>query len=448
MSGRVRPGETRDGRAVTTEAKRGTVSSTSAVGPAQQRHGRAAFAFIFVTVLLDMLALGIIVPVLPKLIIWFEHGDMATAARQTGIFAFVWAAMQFAFAPVTGALSDRFGRRPMVLLSNFGLGCDYIFMAVAPTLSWLFVGRVISGITSASFPTANAYIADVTPAEQRAAKFGMLGAAFGLGFIVGPAVGGVLGGIGLRYPFWAAAGLSLANALYGFFILPESLPKERRTTFRLAKANPLGALKLLRSHPELFGLATAMFLYYNAHESLPSMFVNYTDYRYHWGVPMTGWALAAVGVGSTVVSAALISWAVKTLGEVRTLFAGMLCGIVGFAVFAAAPSTPVLLAGIPLLSLWGLTSPPMQSLMSRRVAPTEQGQLQGALMSLFGVAGMIAPLVFTNVFALAIAPGRAVQVPGAPYWLAAILMTVGFLIAWSVVRKSAGSVVAEANPAK
>lgn len=406
----------------------------SATGGA--KHGRAAFAFIFVTVLLDMLALGIIVPVLPKLIIRFEHGDMAMAAMQTGVFAFVWAAMQFVFAPVTGALSDRFGRRPVVLLSNFGLGCDYLFMAVAPTLSWLFVGRIISGITSASFPTANAYIADVTPPEKRAAKFGMLGAAFGLGFIVGPALGGTLGGIGLRYPFWAAAGLSLANALYGFFILPESLPKERRAPFNLAKANPLGALKLLRSHPELFGLATAMFLYYNAHESLPSMFVIYTDFRYHWGAQMTGWALAAVGVGSTIVSAALISWAVKTLGEVRTMFTGLLCGVAGFAVFALAPSTPILLAGIPLLSLWGLSSPPMQSLMSRRVAPTEQGQLQGALMSLFGVAGMIAPLVFTQVFALAIAPGRALQLPGAPYWLAAVLLAAGVLIAWNVVRRA------------
>src|ERR1700719_2455082 len=215
------------------------------------QHGRAAFAFIFVTVLLDMLALGIIVPVLPKLIIRFEHGDMSMAATQTGIFAFVWAAMQFVFAPVMGALSDRFGRRPVVLLSNFGLGCDYLLMAVAPTLSWLFVGRVISGITAASFPTANAYIADVTPAEQRAAKFGMLGAAFGLGFVVGPALGGMLGGMGLRYPFWAAAALSLTNALYGFFILPESLPKERRGAVHIFKGKTPGGPELLWLHPRI-----------------------------------------------------------------------------------------------------------------------------------------------------------------------------------------------------
>src|SRR5580692_10517187 len=403
-------------------------------------HGRAAFAFIFITILLDMLALGIIVPVLPKLIIRFEQGDMAMAATQTGVFAFVWALMQFVFAPVTGALSDRFGRRPVVLLSNFGLGCDYIFMAVAPSLSWLFVGRLVSGLTSASFSTAGAYIADVTPEHERAAKFGMLGAAFGLGFIVGPALGGMLGGMGLRYPFWAAAALSLTNALYGFFILPESLPKERRAPFNLRKANPLGALKLLGSHPELLGLASAMFLYYNAHEALPSMFVLYTDYRYHWGTQITGWALAGVGVGSTIVSALLISLAVRKLGELRTLFTGMVCGMAGFATFAFAPSTAIFVIGIPLLSLWGLTSPPMQSLMSRRVGASEQGQLQGALMSLFGVAGMIAPLMFTQVFAVAISPRWGLHFPGAPYWLAAVLMLGSFTIAWSVTRRGVGAI--------
>jgi DHA1 family tetracycline resistance protein-like MFS transporter len=420
------------------------------VPPAQAwGHGRAAFAFIFVTVLLDMLALGIIVPVLPKLIIRFEHGDMSMAATQTGIFAFVWAAMQFVFAPVMGALSDRFGRRPVVLLSNFGLGCDYLLMAVAPTLSWLFVGRVISGITAASFPTANAYIADVTPPENRAAKFGMLGAAFGLGFVVGPALGGMLGGMGLRYPFWAAAILSLANALYGFFILPESLPKQRRAAFSFKKANPMGALKLLRSHPELLGLATAMFLYYNAHEALPSMFVIYTDYRYHWGTQLTGWALAGVGVGSTIVSAVLISLAVRKLGELRTLFTGMVCGMVGFATFAFAPNTAIFVIGIPLLSLWGLTSPPMQSLMSRCVGGSEQGQLQGALMSLFGVAGMIAPLVFTQVFAVAIAPRWGFHFPGAPYCLASALLVGSLAIAWSVTRRGVqAGAVSEVSAAK
>lgn len=403
--------------------------SNSAVnsGP---KHGRAAFAFIFVTVLLDMLALGVIVPVLPRLIVQFEHGDMGTAARQLGYFGIVWAAMQFLFAPVLGVLSDRFGRRPVVLLSNLGLGFDYLLMAWAPTLNWLFLGRIISGITAATFPTGAAYIADVTPEDKRAAKFGMLGAAFGLGFIVGPALGGLLGGFGLRYPFWAAGALSLLNAAYGFFILPESLPPERRApSFNFYKANPIGSLILLRSHPELAGLAVALFFHYLAHESLPSMWVLYTDYRYHWGPQLTGWVLAAIGVGSSIVSAALISLAIKHLGELRTLFTGLFFGMVGFAVYAAAPSTLVFIIGCPLVSLWGLAGPAVQGLMSRRVGPSEQGQLQGANTSLFGVAGMFAPVMFTQIFAVSIP-----KFPGTPFWLASLLLAGSFATVWIVFR--------------
>jgi MFS transporter, DHA1 family, tetracycline resistance protein len=379
-----------------------------------------------------MLALGVVVPILPKLIIQFERGDMAMAAKQVGVFGSIWAAMQFLFAPAIGALSDRFGRRPVVLLSNFGLGCDYILMALAPTLGWLLLGRVISGITSASVPTASAYIADITPEQDRAVKFGWLNAAFGLGFIVGPALGGLLGSINLRYPFWAAAGLSLANAAYGFFILPESLPSDRRAAFRLRNANPLGALNLLRSHPELFGLAAAMFLYYIAHESLPSMFVIYTDYRYRWGARLTGLVLAGVGLCSALVSAGLISMAIKRLGERRTMFTGLFFGITGFGVFALAPDTGFFVVGCALMSLWGLAAPSIQSLMSRRVRPAEQGRLQGALSSLFGIAGMIGPLVFTEVFALGIEHYRSVELPGAPFWLASALLLGSFALAWIV----------------
>src|SRR5580700_4293840 len=220
----------------------------------------AAFAFVWVTVALDMLALGIMIPVLPKLVVEMEHGDIARAANVTGVFGFVWALMQFVFSPLMGALSDRFGRRPVILLSNFGLGADYVLMALAPSLAWLFVGRVISGITSASFPAASAYVADVTPKEQRAAKYGLLGAAFGFGFVVGPGLGGVLGQIDLRLPFWGSAALSLANAAYGFFILPESLPPERRAKVSWHLANPLGSLTLLRSSPTLLGLTGASLL--------------------------------------------------------------------------------------------------------------------------------------------------------------------------------------------
>ncbi|MEY2854878.1 MAG: hypothetical protein RL030_2010, partial [Pseudomonadota bacterium] len=239
--------------------------------------GKPAFIFVFITVALDMMAVGITAPVLPKLIIGFRAGDVASAATWVGIFATLWAAMQFVFAPIIGSLSDRFGRRPVILLSNLGLGLDYLLMAVAPTLSWLFVGRIISGITSASYPTAGAYIADVTPPAERAGKFGMLGAAFGLGFILGPAVGGLLGGIDLRLPFWVAAGLSLANATYGYFILPESLPREKRRPFHLRNAHVASSLRLLRSHRELLGMAAALFIMSLAHESLPNTFVLYAD---------------------------------------------------------------------------------------------------------------------------------------------------------------------------
>lgn len=395
---------------------------------------RATFAFIFVTVMLDMLALGIIVPVLPKLIVHFEHGDMVHAAMQTGVFGFVFAAMQFFFAPVIGSASDHFGRRPVILLSNFGLGCDYILMALAPSLSWLLVGRVISGITSASFPTASAYVADVVPADQRAAKLGLLSASFGLGFIVGPALGGLLGGMGLRYPFYAAAALSLANALYGFFILPESLPPERRSSFHFRKANPLGSLELLRSHPVLLGLASAMFLYYIAHEALPSMFVLYTDYRYHWNERTTGMALAAIGVCSTIVSAVLIGYTIRVFGERRTLFAGLLFGIAGFGLYAAASNTTWFLVGCPLISLWGLTSPPMQSMMTRCVGADQQGKLQGALGSLFGVAGMIGPLLFTEAFAAAIGPQW--NLPGTPYWMATLLLIGSLLLVTAAIARA------------
>ena len=343
--------------------------------------------------------------------------------------------MQFAFAPLIGALSDRFGRRPIVLLSNLGLGCDYILMALAPTIGWLFAGRVISGITSASFPTASAYLSDITNPEERAGKLGMLGAAFGLGFIAGPAIGGLVAPYGLRYPFWVAAILSLLNFCYGAFVLPESLPVEKRSKFGWTRANPFGSFQLLRSHPELFGIAAAMFLQFIAHEALPSMFVLYADYRYSWSERTTGLALALIGFGSTVVSAVLIGLIVKRIGEVRTALAGLLFGVLGYAGFAMAPTTGYFLAAFPLLSLWGIADSPLQSLMSRRVSDSEYGQLQGAIGSLFGVAGMIGPLVFTGVFSAAIAKSRVIPFPGAPFWLGAVLLACSGIVAYRVTRK-------------
>ncbi len=381
-----------------------------------------------------MLALGVMIPVLPKLVVEFLGGDTAGAAMIYGLFGTVWAAMQFLFSPVLGALSDRYGRRPVILTSNLGLGLDYIMMAVAPSLGWLFLGRVISGITGASFATAGAYIADVTPPDERAAKFGMLGAAFGFGFIVGPAVGGLLGSIDLRLPFWAAAALSLTNAAYGLVVLPESLPRERRARFEWRRANALGAVKLLRSHPELFGLAAAGFLAQLAHDSMPSTYVLYVDYRYGWDERTIGLTLAIVGVCSTIVSAGLIRPTVTRFGERRALFAGLAFGAAGLAIYALAPMGALFLVGIPLMALYGLARPAMQGLMSRRVAASEQGRLQGALASLMGIAGVIAPALFTNVFAVFVRARDAVQLPGAPFFLAALLLVGALVVSSRAVR--------------
>src|SRR4051812_16197587 len=293
----------------------------------------AAVIFVLVTVTLDMLAVGLIAPVLPKLILDFLGGDMKVAADWNGIFGTVFAAMQFFFSPVLGVLSDRYGRRPVILLSNLGLGLDYIVMALAPSLSWLFLGRLISGITSSSVPTAMAYIADVVPKEKRAGAFGMVGVAFGLGFILGPAVGGPLGDISPRLPFWVAAGCSLINWLWGYFFVPESLPEERRKPFTLARANPIGSLVLLRSHHELWRLATIQFLAYLAHNAF-TVWALYAIYRYGWSSGMIGLSLAVVGVCAAIISGGLTARMVKWLGERRTLYIGQLCGSLGMLMAA------------------------------------------------------------------------------------------------------------------
>ena len=396
---------------------------------------RAALTFIFVTVVLDVLALGIIVPVLPALIVDFLGGDTARAAETYGLFATAWALMQFVASPILGALSDRFGRRSVILTSITGLGLDYILMALAPSLGWLFVGRVISGITSASFATAAAYIADVTPIEQRAKSFGMIGAAFGLGFVLGPALGGLLGTISPRLPFWISAALCLTNAAYGVFVLPESLPPERRSPrFSWARANPLGSLRLLRSHPELFGLASVTFLYYVAHEVLPSTFVLYTSYRYGWNTGTVGLTLAFVGVCTAIVSGGLVGPIVARIGERRAALTGLTFGAIAFAIYGLAPRGALFLAGVPVMAIWGLFGPSAQGLMTRRVGTSEQGQLQGALMGLRGLSGLFSPFIFTFTFATFIGPRANLHLPGAPFLLASLLLVVAFVMALNVMK--------------
>jgi DHA1 family tetracycline resistance protein-like MFS transporter len=395
---------------------------------------QAAMIFIVVTVLLDFLAFGIIAPVLPNLIIRFEGGDIARASNITGYFGFAWNLMQFLFLPVLGAWSDRFGRRPVILISCLGLGLDYIFMALAPSLRWLFVGRLISGITASNVSTAFAYITDITPPANRAKKFGMLGAAFGVGFVVGPAVGGLLGQYNLRAPFWAAAALSVANFFYGMFVLPESLMKEKRAKTAWHMANPLGSLTLLRSHPELAGLSIVAILYYLAHQSLQNVWVLYTEYRYGWNTRSVGISLAVVGVCAVIVSGGLVGPYVKKFGERFSLISGLFYGFLGFAGFALAWKGWGALAAIPFIALWGVAGPAMQSLMSQKVDASSQGKLQGAINSLRALTGMVGPVLFTQVFSMAIAEKAKVHLPGAPYYLAGLLLVVAMGMAAVAAR--------------
>ena len=397
------------------------------------RGGRhAALAFILVTVFIDVLSFGLIIPVLPRLIVDLSGGDTARAARVFGLFGTAWALMQFVASPIIGSLSDKVGRRPVILVSCLGLGLDFVFMALAPTLAWLFVGRVISGVTAATIATASAYIADVSPPEKRAANYGMIGAAWGAGFIVGPALGGLLGQANPRLPFWAAAGLALVGVAYGFFVLPESLPPGKRAAFAWKKANPIGSLTLLRSHHELLGLATVNTFYLLAHHVLPSVWVLYTAYRYGWSPGMTGLALAGVGMGNIIVQVLVVRRAVAAFGERITLLLGLSFGAAGFAIWGLAPDTRMFWLGLPVFSLMGLVGPAVQALMTTRVQPHEQGQLQGANSSIMGLTGLVGPGIFTLTFAYFIGAGTRWHIPGASFLLAAILMVIAFLIALSI----------------
>ena len=397
--------------------------------PAQPRR-KAALTFIFVTVLIDMLAFGMIIPVLPILVQDFVGGNAARAAAMYGLFGTAWALMQFIFSPVQGALSDHFGRRPVILISCAGLGLDFVLMALAPNLWWLLLGRAISGITAASFSTAGAYISDVTPPEKRAASFGIIGAAFGVGFVLGPAVGGLLGAISPRLPFWASAVMALANVCWGLFVLPESLPKEKRVAFAWKHANPLGALKLLRSHPMLTGLAASYFLINFAHAVLPSTTVLYVHYRYGWDTRAVGILLAGVGISSLIVQGFLVKPVVKWLKERRAVALGLIFGAAGFAIYGLAPTGPIFWIGVPIMALWGVATPSLQTILTRLVDPTEQGRLQGALASLVGLASLIGPTVFTQIFAASISTHAELGLPGAPYLLAAVLVFAAMLLAW------------------
>lgn len=406
---------------------------------------KAAVVFIFITVTLDMLALGLIAPVLPKMVLNFLVGDAASAAKWFGIFGTVFALMQFVFSPVLGVLSDRFGRRPIILASNLGLGLDYIVMALAPTLGWLFLGRVISGITAASISTAMAYISDVVAPEKRAGAFGMIGAAFGVGFILGPALGGLLGTSDPRLPFWVAGGLSLTNAIYGYFFVPESLPHERRKHFTLRRANPLGSLVLLRSHPELFQLATIQFIGYVAHEVF-NVWALYAIFRYAWNEGMVGLSLALVGVCSVAISAGMVGPIVAKLGERRTLYVGQFFGGVGMVLAGLARTGLGYFGSIPVMMLWTISGPAAQGMMTRRVSESEQGELQGAISSLRSLAVIIGPGLFTFTFAYFINEMHGWSVPGAPWYLGAALLFLAMLMSTRIPRLPPGGAALKDSP--
>lgn len=388
---------------------------------------RAGVGFAFVTVALDMLAFGIVLPVLP-LLISDLGGGAGDGALTFGLMQTIWAALQFTCAPLLGAISDRVGRRPVLLFSNAGLGLQWVIMALAPSLPWLFVGRIISGVASASVVTANAYVADVTPPERRAAAFGMMGAAFGLGFVLGPAFGGFLGSIDPRLPFWAAAGMNGLAFLYGVFLLPESLPKERRSAIDWSKANPAGALIFLRTKPGIGPLALVKFLSDLAHVVLPATFVLYAAHRYGWGPRDVGAMLAVTGVLSILVQAGLTGAIVKAIGARQALLLGLLSGAAAFTIYGIAPTGQWFLVGLPFGALYGLVNAAAQSLLTGAVGPQDQGKLQGALGGLQGFAGLVGPTLFTGTFAAAIAAGPA-GLPGASFLLGAAILLVGAALA-------------------
>lgn len=401
----------------------------------QPRRRNAAIAFILVTALLDVMSMGIVIPVLPQLIEQLSGSD-AAAGMWNGLFVALWAAMQFLCSPVIGSLSDRYGRRPVILISVAGLALDYVLMALAPNLWWLAVGRILAGVTSSSFTSAFAYMADITPPEGRAKGYGLIGAAFSAGFVAGPLIGGVLGEVSHRAPFWAAAALSGLAWLYGLFVLPESLEPDKRMAFSWSRANPFGALRLLRSHADLASLAVVNFLLYFAHHLFSAVFVLYAGDRYGWGAWQVGALLALVGLLDMGVQGLLTGPVVKRLDDRTTMVIGLSFGAIGVAAMGLAPTQGLFVAAMFPNALWGLAMPTIQSLMTQRVSESEQGQLQGANNSVGAIAGVVSPLFFGAVYSLSVGASPALPFIGSAFLIAAAILAGAALIGWNAGRRA------------
>jgi len=396
--------------------------------------GKHALVFVVVTVLLDIVGFGLIIPVLPRLLVELTGDSVSQAAIDGGWLAFVYAAMQFVCAPVLGNLSDRHGRRPVLLFAVGALGVDYVVMGLAPTLAWLFLGRAISGMAGASFTPAYAYVADVSPPEKRAQNFGLISAAFGVGFILGPALGGFLGTFGTRTPFFAAAALSLVNLLYGTFVLPESLPPESRRPFDWRRANPLGTLLQMRKHPVVLGLLGALFLWMVAHQVMPATWTFYTKFRFGWSEMMIGASLAAAGVVMAVSQATLMRVLVPRLGERRTALAGIAVASVGYLGYGIATASWMMFAWLVTWFLGALVMPSTNALMSHRVEKSAQGELQGAVAGLFSLSSIVGPPLMTQLFGRFSAADAPVQLPGAAFFASALLAWISFAVYYRATK--------------
>lgn len=388
----------------------------------------AALGFVFITLLVDCIGIGIIIPIVPALIQQMIGGDLSRASQYGGLLTFTYALMQFICSPIIGGLSDKYGRRPILLLSLLGLGIDYILMSMAPTIGWLFVGRIIAGMFGASFTTATAYIADISTPEKRAQNFGMVGAAFGLGFIIGPVLGGLFSHWGPRVPFMVAAGFSLLNCLYGYFILPESLDKENRRKFEWKRANPIGSLLHVQKYPATAGLIAAMLLLYIAGHALQSTWTYYTMEKFSWSEAMVGYSLGFVGILIALVQGGLIRVAIPKLGQKRAVYIGLMLYVSGFVLFAFATESWMMFIFLIPYCLGGIGPPAIQGIISTQVPANEQGELQGVMSSMMSISSIIGPLLMTNLFARYTKAGAAVHFPGAPFIMGAVLTLIALLL--------------------